>query len=118
LDIGHVQLTARLRLASGNVHRDADVGQGHGQSGAQVDDGVFAGGGSAADAAPWTGDQGVIACAHLAIDARLCIDAGEVPGMPTGIAGRTDGGWIGEGVGRMPLAPIRDALGALVPPRP
>ena len=43
LDIGHVQLTARLRLASGNVHRDADVGQGHGQSGAQVDDGVFAG---------------------------------------------------------------------------
>jgi hypothetical protein len=83
-----------------------------------ADDGVFAGEGSAADAAPWTGDQGVIACAHLAIDARLCIDAGEVPGMPTGIAGRTDGGWIGEGVGRMPLAPIRDALGALVPPRP
>jgi len=83
-----------------------------------ADDGEFTGGGSAADAAPWTGDQGVIACATLALDARLCLDAGEAPGIHTGIAGRTDGAWIGDGIAHLPLGPIRDALDALVPPRP
>lgn len=76
---------------------------------------AMVGGATASDAAPWTGDQGVIACAHMAIDARLCIDAGEAPAVPMGIAGRADGGWSGEGTARLPLAPIRDALGALVP---
>ncbi len=69
------------------------------------------------DAAPWTGDQGVIACADMAIDARLCLDAGEAPGIAMGIAARGDGAWIGEGIARVPLPAVRDALDALVPPR-
>ena len=70
------------------------------------------------DAAPWTGDQGVIACAEMAIDARLCLDAGEAPGIAMGIASRADGAWIGEGIARVPLPAVRDALDALVPPTP
>ncbi len=80
-----------------------------------ADDAVFAAGTSTPDAAPWTGDHGVIACAGMAIDARLCLDAGEAPGIATGIASRTDGGWIGEGIVRVPLQAVRDALDALVP---
>lgn len=75
----------------------------------------FEGGWSASDAAPWAGDQGLISCAELAVDARLCLDAGEAPGIVMGIAGRVGGGWIGTGTARLPLAPIRDALDALVP---
>lgn len=78
----------------------------------------YAGDTAAPDAAPWTGDQGVIACAEMAIDARLCIDAGEAPGVPIGIAGRADGGWIGTGIARVPLGAMRDALDALVAPAP
>ena len=81
-----------------------------------ADDAEYADGTAAPDAAPWTGDQGVIACAEMAIDARLCIDAGEAPGIPTGIAGRSDGGWIGSGLARVPLGALRDALDALAPP--
>lgn len=71
---------------------------------------------SAPDAATWTGDQGLISCAEVAIDARLCLDAGEGPAIATGIAGRTDGAWVGTGTVRVPLAAVRDALDALVPP--
>jgi hypothetical protein len=81
-----------------------------------ADDAEYVGGTSAPDAAPWTGDQGVIACAEMAIDARLCIDAGEAPGVPTGIASRSGGGWIGWGLARVPLSALRDALDALAPP--
>ncbi|MBU6363433.1 MAG: DUF1116 domain-containing protein [Acidobacteria bacterium] len=83
-----------------------------------AEDGDFGEGTSSPDAAPWTGDQGVIACAEMAIDARLCLDAGEAPGITMGIASRADGAWIGEGVARVPLPAVRDALGALVPPGP
>jgi hypothetical protein len=76
---------------------------------------AMAPGAVASDAAPWTGDQGVIACAHMAIDARLCLDAGEAPAVAMGIADRACGDWVGEGIARMPLAPLRDALDALVP---
>ncbi|MGB1676034.1 MAG: DUF1116 domain-containing protein, partial [Miltoncostaeaceae bacterium] len=49
-----------------------------------ADDARFDEGSGASGAAPWTGDQGVIACATMAIDARLCIDAGEAPAIPMG----------------------------------
>ncbi len=81
-----------------------------------ADDAVLDVGTSAPDAAAWAGDQGLMACAQLAIDARLCLDAGEGPAVATGIAGRTDGAWMGTGTVRMPLAAVRDALDALVPP--
>ena len=80
-----------------------------------AEDGDFGEGTSSPDAAPWTGDQGVISCADMAIDARLCIDAGEAPGIAMGIASRADGTWIGEGIARVPLTAVRDALDALVP---
>lgn len=80
-----------------------------------AEDADVADGSAPPDAAPWTGDQGVIACAEMAIDARLCLDAGEAPGIAMGIASRTDGAWIGEGVARIPLPAVRDALDALVP---
>ncbi len=81
-----------------------------------ADDADFAEGTAAPDAAAWTGDQGVIACAEMAVDARLCLDAGEGPAIAMGIAGRTDGGWAGTGTVRVPLGAVRDALDALVPP--
>ncbi|MSO44624.1 MAG: DUF1116 domain-containing protein [Thermoleophilia bacterium] len=80
-----------------------------------IDADAYNDGYSAADAAPWTGDQAVIACAHLAIDARLCLDAGEAPAIHLGITSRTDGVQIGTGTARVPLVPIRDALNALTP---
>jgi hypothetical protein len=80
-----------------------------------ADDAVFEPGTSAQDAAAWTGDQGLIACAQLAIDARLCLDSGEGPVVDTGIAGRTDGAWVGTGTVRVPLSAVRDALDSLVP---
>ncbi|MGB1711894.1 MAG: DUF1116 domain-containing protein [Miltoncostaeaceae bacterium] len=79
-----------------------------------ADDARFDEGSGASGAAPWTGDQGVIACATMAIDARLCIDAGEAPAIPMGIASRADGGWVGHGTAQVPLAALRDAVGALV----
>ncbi len=81
-----------------------------------ADDARLDPGTSAPDAATWTGDQGLISCAEVAIDARLCLDAGEGPAIATGIAGRTDGAWVGTGTVRVPLAAVRDALDALVPP--
>lgn len=51
----------------------------------------------------------------LGIDARLCLDTGDTPLINTGILHRTEGGQIGAGVAKTPLAPIRDALRALVP---
>lgn len=83
-----------------------------------ADDARFDEGSGASGAAPWTGDQGVIACATMAIDARLCIDAGEAPAIPMGIASRADGGWVGHGTAQVPLAALRDALGALVQATP
>jgi len=83
-----------------------------------ADDALFDEGSGASGAAPWTGDQGVIACAGMAIDARLCIDAGEAPAIPMGIASRADGGWVGHGHAQVPLAALRDALDALVPSAP
>jgi len=83
-----------------------------------ADDARFDEGYGASGAAPWTGDQGVIACAGMAIDARLCIDAGEAPAIPMGIASRADGGWVGHGHAQVPLAALRDALDALVPSAP
>jgi hypothetical protein len=83
-----------------------------------ADDARFDEGSGASGAAPWTGDQGVIACAGMAIDARLCIDAGEAPAIPMGIASRADGGWVGHGHAQVPLAALRDALDALVPSAP
>lgn len=70
--------------------------------------------GQAPDAAAWTGDQGVIACADMAIDARLCLDLGEGPAVLTGVTDRSGGGWLGTGTVRVPLPAVRDALGALV----
>lgn len=81
-----------------------------------ADDARFDEGTAPPDAAAWTGDQGLISCAEVAIDARLCLDAGEGPAIITGIAGRTDGAWVGTGTVRVPLAAVRDALDALVPP--
>ncbi len=83
-----------------------------------ADDAQFDEGSGASGAAPWTGDQGVIACAGMAIDARLCIDAGEAPAIPMGVASRADGGWVGHGHAQVPLAALRDALDALVPTAP
>lgn len=83
-----------------------------------AEDGDFGEGTASPDAAPWTGDQGVIACADMAIDARLCLDAGESPGITMGIASRADGAWIGQGLARVPLPAVRDALDALVPAGP
>jgi len=54
----------------------------------------------------------------MAIDARLCIDAGEAPAIPMGVASRADGGWVGHGHAQVPLAALRDALDALVPTAP
>ena len=50
----------------------------------------------------------------LGVDARACVDLGSTPLINTGILHRTEGGQIGAGVARTPLAPIRDALRALV----
>ncbi len=83
-----------------------------------ADEAEFADGVAAPAAAPWTGDHGVIACAAMAIDARLCLDVGEAPAVATGISGRADGRWIGTGRTRIPLGAVRDALDALVPPGP
>ena len=49
----------------------------------------------------------------LGIDARACLDTGTTPLINTGILHRVDGGQIGAGIAKVPLAPIRDALVAL-----
>lgn len=50
----------------------------------------------------------------LGVDARACVDLGETPLINTGILHRTEGGQIGAGIARTPLAPVTDALRALV----
>ncbi len=50
----------------------------------------------------------------LGVDARACLDLGLTPLINTGILHKTDGGQIGAGVARVPLAPMRDGLAALV----
>jgi hypothetical protein len=49
----------------------------------------------------------------LGVDARLCVETGTTPLINTGILHRRDGGQIGVGIARVPLAPFRDALEAL-----
>ncbi len=49
----------------------------------------------------------------LGVDARACLALGETPLINTGILHREQGGQIGAGVARVPLAPFRDALVAL-----
>jgi hypothetical protein len=49
----------------------------------------------------------------LGVDARLCLALGDTPLINTGILHRTDGGQIGAGVAKVPVAPMRDALVAL-----
>lgn len=50
----------------------------------------------------------------LGVDARACVDLGATPLINTGILHRTEGGQIGAGIARVPLAPFADALAALV----
>jgi hypothetical protein len=50
----------------------------------------------------------------LGVDARACLDHGLTPLINTGILHKTDGGQIGAGVARVPLAPMRDGLAELV----
>lgn len=53
----------------------------------------------------------------LGVDARACVDLQSTPLINTGILHHTEGGQIGAGVARTPLAPFRDALAALVAER-
>lgn len=46
----------------------------------------------------------------LGVDARACVDLGETPLINTGILHRADGGQIGAGIARTPIAPIQEAL--------
>jgi hypothetical protein len=50
----------------------------------------------------------------LGVGARACLALGDTPLINTGILHRVDGGQIGAGIARTPLAPIREALRALV----
>jgi hypothetical protein len=85
-------------------------------------------GGSFADAVQRTREMGDITLARserfkipfldgegtpLAVDARACLDLGATPLINTGILHAREGGQIGAGVARAPLAPMRDALAAL-----
>ena len=49
----------------------------------------------------------------LGVDARACVDLGQTPLINTGILHCEDGGQIGAGVAKTPVAPFRDALWAL-----
>lgn len=49
----------------------------------------------------------------LGVDARACLDLGATPLINTGILHRTEGGQIGAGIARTPIAPIREAVAAL-----